>query len=169
MCFESSTFMIFRNGKLQDKKHLKFLSKHFAENGKEKLFPNDSSFLNNLKNAKQILSLQSKFSKFLQTYLLACSNVPHFSTKKKSVIIFKRSHRKCSVRKGILRNFAKFTGKHLCQSHFFKKEKKETLAQVFPVNFAKFLRTPFLQNTSGRLLLHIGNHKLLKEKCGHFS
>ena len=32
---------------------------------------------------------------------------------------------------------------------------KETLmAQVsFPVNFAKFLRTPFSQNTSGRLLL----------------
>ena len=31
--------------------------------------------------------------------------------------------------------------------------KKETLAQVFPVNFVKFLRTTFLQNTSGRLLL----------------
>ena len=30
---------------------------------------------------------------------------------------------------------------------------KEFLTQVFPVNFAKFLRTPFLQNTSGRLLL----------------
>ena len=26
---------------------------------------------------------------------------------------------------------------------------KETLAQVFPVNFSKYLRTPFLQNTSG--------------------
>ena len=26
--------------------------------------------------------------------------------------------------------------------------KKETLAQVFPVKFAEFLRTPFLQNTS---------------------
>ena len=25
--------------------------------------------------------------------------------------------------------------------------KKETLVQVFPVNFAKFIRTPFLQNT----------------------
>ena len=37
--------------KVQDKKHLKFLSKHFPENEKEKLFPNDSSFLNNLKNA----------------------------------------------------------------------------------------------------------------------
>ena len=31
--------------------------------------------------------------------------------------------------------------------------KKETLPQVFPVNFAKFLRIPFLQSTSGRLLL----------------
>ena len=28
------------------------LSQYFAENGKEKLFPNDSSFLSNLKNAK---------------------------------------------------------------------------------------------------------------------
>ena len=31
----------------------------------------------------------------------------------------KSSHRRCSVRKGVLRNFAKFTGKHLCQSLFF--------------------------------------------------
>ena len=31
------------------------------------------------------------------------------------------SHRRCSVRKGVLRNFAKFTGKHLCQSLFFNK------------------------------------------------
>ena len=42
MCFESSNFTTLRNGKVQYKKHLKFLSKHFAENGKEKLFPNDS-------------------------------------------------------------------------------------------------------------------------------
>ena len=46
---------------------------------------------------------------------------------------------KCSVRKGVLGNFAKFTGKHLRQSLFFNKLvgaasnfiKKETLAQVF--------------------------------------
>ena len=31
------------------------------------------------------------------------------------------SHRGCSVKKGVLRNFAKFTGKHLCQSLFFNK------------------------------------------------
>ena len=31
------------------------------------------------------------------------------------------SHRGCSVRKGVLKNFAKFSGKHLCQSLFFNK------------------------------------------------
>ena len=74
-----------------------------------------------------------------------------------------RSRRwRCFVKKGVLKNFAKFTGKHLCQSLFFNKVagnacnfiKKEDLAQVFfPVNFSKFSRTLFLQNTSGRLLL----------------
>ena len=29
--------------------------------------------------------------------------------------------RRCSVKKGVLRNFAKFTGKHLCQSLFLLK------------------------------------------------
>ena len=51
---------------------------------------------------------------------------------------------RCFVRKGVLKNFAKFTGNHLCQSLWHR---------CFPVNFAKFLRTPFLQNTSGHLLL----------------
>ena len=46
--------------------------------------------------------------------------------KQKSICILKdlidrSSHRRCSVRKGVLRNFAKFTGKHLCQSLFFYK------------------------------------------------
>ena len=31
------------------------------------------------------------------------------------------SHRRCSVKKGVIRNFAKFTGKHLCQNRFFNK------------------------------------------------
>ena len=59
------------------------------------------------------------------------------------------------MKKGVLKNFTKFTGKKMYQSLFFNKVfiKKETLAQVFPVNFAKLLRTPFLKNTSGRLLL----------------
>ena len=34
---------------------------------------------------------------------------------------FRNSHRKCSVRKGVLRNSEKFTGRNLCQSLFFNK------------------------------------------------
>ena len=54
-------------------------------------------------------------------------------------------------RKGVLRNFAKFTGKHLCQILFFNKvagfrpstlSKKRLWHWCFPANFAKFLRTP---------------------------
>ena len=73
------------------------------------------------------------------------------------------SHRSCSVRKVVLRNFAKFTWKHLCPSLFFNKVaglrpatllKRRLWHRCLPVNFVKFLRTPFLQNTPGRLLLH---------------
>ena len=68
------------------------------------------------------------------------------------------SHRRCSVKKGVFRNFAKFTGKHLCQSFFFDKVavlrpasllKKRLWHRCFLVNFTEFLRTSFLQNTSG--------------------
>ena len=35
---------------------------------------------------------------------------------------------RCSIRKGVLRNFAKFPGKHLCQSLFFDKVSSLRLA-----------------------------------------
>ena len=35
--------------------------------------------------------------------------------------MFRSSHRMCSVTKRVLRNFSKFTGKHLCQILFFNK------------------------------------------------
>ena len=76
---------------------------------------------------------------------------------------FKISHRRCSLRKGILRNFAKFTGKHLCQGLLSNKVAGGGLVfslrihSCFPVNFPKFLRTHFLQNTFRRLLLPIVN------------
>ena len=73
-------------------------------------------------------------------------------------ITLRSSHRRCSVKKGVLRNFAKFTGKHLCQRLCFNRPatllKKSLCHRCFPVNFAKLLRIPFLQNTSGRLLLY---------------
>ena len=50
------------------------------------------------------------------------------------------SHRRCSVRKGILKNFAKFTGKHLCQSLFFN---KVTLARAFSCEFCEISENTF--------------------------
>ena len=41
--------------------------------------------------------------------------------------------------------------------------KKRLWQRCFPVNFGKFLRTPFLQNTSGRLLLFLAFQKLPPE------
>ena len=46
-----------------------------------------------------------------------------FETKKRWLMAWKirSSHQRCSVRKGVPRNFAKFTGKHLCQDLFYNK------------------------------------------------
>ena len=64
----------------------------------------------------------------------------------------RRNRRRCSVRKGVLRNFVKFTGKHLCQSLFFNTVagmgpatlfKKETLAQVFSCESWKISKNIF--------------------------
>ena len=64
---------------------------------------------------------------------------------KRALLFVRSSHQKCSVRKGVLRNFAKFTAKRLCQSYFFLL-KKRLCHRCSPVNFAKyptfFYRTP---------------------------
>ena len=77
----------------------------------------------------------------------------------RTVLMSSRSSRpEVFCKKGTLRNFTKFTGKHLCQRLFSNKVadlrpatlfKKETLAQLFSCEFCKFL-----QNTSGRLFLY---------------
>ena len=58
------------------------------------------------------------------------------------------SHPEVFCKKGVLRNFLKFTGKHLCQSLFSNKVaglvcnfiKRETLAQVFSCEFCEISR-----------------------------
>ena len=58
---------------------------------------------------------------------------------------------KCFVKKVLLKNFANFTGKHLCQSFFYEVTdlrpaallKKSLCRRCFPVNYANYLRTPF--------------------------
>ena len=56
--------------------------------------------------------------------------------------IARSSHRMCPVRKGVLRNFAKLAGKHLCQ-RLATLLQRRLWHRCFPVNFAKVLRTPF--------------------------
>ena len=69
---------------------------------------------------------------------------------------------------GVLKNFAMFTGKHLCWSLFFNKYaglkacnfiKKRLQHKFFPVKFAKFLRTPFFTEHVRWMLLEI-SHEL---------
>ena len=55
------------------------------------------------------------------------------------------SHRRCSVRKVVLKDFLKI----------HRKTPVVFWHRCFPVNFAKFLRTPLLQNSLGPLLLFI--------------
>ena len=56
-------------------------------------------------------------------------------------------------KKGVLRNFSEFTGKHLCQSIFFNNVeglnfiKKETLAQVFSYEFCEISKNTFSYTT----------------------
>ena len=74
--------------------------------------------------------------------------------------LFRSNHHSCSM-KGALKNFAKFTWRHSRWSLFFKAAGlrpstllKEILQHgCFPVNFAKFLRTHFLNRTPVNELL----------------
>ena len=61
---------------------------------------------------------------------------------------------RCSMKKGVLGNFAKFTGTHLCQSLFFNKVedlrpatllKKTTLAQVYSCEFCEISKNAFFR------------------------
>ena len=77
-----------------------------------------------------------------------------------SILYDRSSHRRCSMKKGVLENFAKFIGKHLYQSLFFKScrpqpcnfIKKGTLAKVFSCKFCEIFKNTFFTETSGRLL-----------------
>ena len=67
------------------------------------------------------------------------------------LLIIRSSRTEVFCKKVILRNFKKFTGKHLCQSLFFNKVagstynfiKKETLEQVFSCEFCEISKNTF--------------------------
>ena len=82
------------------------------------------------------------------------------------VLKLRSSRLEVFCKKGFLKNFTRFTGKHLCQRLFFKKVvclrlatllKKRLWHRCFPMNFAKFLKTSFLKEHLWWLLLKIEN------------
>ena len=70
----------------------------------------------------------------------------------------RRRLRRSAVRRGVLRHFAKFTGKHQCQSLFLIKLQ----AWVFSWKFSEIFKNTFLQSTSEHLLwLLLGKRQFL--------
>ena len=125
------------------------------------------------------INLFSCIQSFNDTEVSFESHSWHLPIKSIKLKIFRSSHRSCSVRKGVLINFAKFIGRHLCQSLFFNKIaglrpatllKKRLWNRCFPVNFTKFLRTPFSQKHLRWLLLNIYSiYKCSLDSSSYFS
>ena len=74
--------------------------------------------------------------------------------------IFRSSHRRCSIKKGILKHFVIFAGKHICRGLLFNKIaghqacnsiKKRLRHRYYLANISKFIRRPILKNISERL------------------
>ena len=56
--------------------------------------------------------------------------------------MLRNNHQRCSVRKSVLKNFEKFTGKHLCQSLLFNKiEALTTASECCQISFRKIPET----------------------------
>ena len=76
---------------------------------------------------------------------------------------FRSSHRRCHIKK-CAEEFHKSIRQHLWRSLFYKVAGlqacnfiiKRRQHRCFPMNFAKFLRTPILKNISEKLLLSLG-------------
>ena len=73
---------------------------------------------------------------------------------------YKSSHQRCSERNGVLNNFSKLTGKHLCHSLFFRKKlqasasQKRDSAQVFSCGFCEVFKNTFLRTPLGDCFCH---------------
>ena len=81
-----------------------------------------------------------------------------YSTRCGLQTIFRSSGPEVFCKKDVLRNFAKFLGKHLCQSLLFNKGtcnfiKKRLWHRCFSVNFAKIFKSFFLKEHLRCLLL----------------
>ena len=113
------------------------------------------------------------WSRLQRTFLSPFNTEKNFQWEYFWSINHRSIHRRYSVTNGVLKNIVKFTGKHVCKSLFLNKFagrkpatllKKRLWHRCFPVNFAKFLRTPFcsvkIQNNSGGCFCNKGDSSL---------
>ena len=127
----------------------KFVTKFIGYSvNKWKLITNDYSFALCTFHSKEILSA------YVYIY-----NTEHGVELSDQISTLQKQPPEVFIKKGVLKNFTKFTEKYLCHGLFFNRVavatllKKRLWHRCFPVNFGKFSRSPFLQNTSGWLLL----------------
>ena len=80
-----------------------------------------------------------------------------FQVSAQIVSLLRSSRPKVFCKKGVLRNFVKFTGKHLCRAHFLNKVAglrqaltllEKTLAQVFLCEFYEISKNTFCHRTT---------------------
>ena len=90
------------------------------------------------------------------TWTRALKPCPYYYRANVCFSIGRSSCREVFCKKGVLKNFAKFTGNRLCQSlpEFANLLKKRLWHKCFPLNIANFLRTPFLIGHLQWLLLY---------------
>ena len=97
-------------------------------------------------------------TKFLSLYDLIHFHIESLLHFQKKSAIIKNSQPEVFCQKGVFKNLANFTRKHLCQSIFFNNAaglrpeaynfiKKETLAQVFSCEFCEIFKNTFSYRT----------------------
>ena len=91
----------------------------------------------------------------MRTIIITCISCVTITFKPNMQLVphpFKSIHQRWYVEKGVLKHFAKFTGKQQCQSLYFDKvarlslatlSKKKLWHRCFPVNFVKYLKPHF--------------------------
>ena len=72
---------------------------------------------------------------------------------KSKIFIVRSSHWLCTIKNGVLNNFAKYMRKNLYQSFFLLEACNFVKKETFSYRFCEIFKKPFLQNTSGRLFL----------------
>ena len=104
------------------------------------------NFVSSNRVFRKVLSILVSESKQISMLQL----ISYFNEVNFFLIEFRSSRPEMFCRKGVLRNFAKFTENHLCRSLFFNKDlrpatllKKRLLAQVFSCEYCEISKNKF--------------------------